>query len=142
MSRLNDMSRLHDQIQAGRRDRMAMLANLNGGANARRMAVGAMREANRAENNKRSRNLMETLSGFMANLAMNEKGRRQMEGKSRKARLAFIRKLGRDVASLARDVASTRNANRTENAASRAAWHGVVISASGKRTAKSASQAA
>jgi hypothetical protein len=142
VSRLDDMTRLRDQVQAGRRERKSLVANLALGCIARRVAVGGVREANMAANDERSRSLMASLSAFMANLAMHEKGRRQVAGRSRKARVSFIRKVGRDVAALARDVASTRHANRTENAASRTAWRGVTVAAHGKRGAKSTSPSA
>lgn len=137
MSRLDDITRLRDQIQAGRLERMSLVANLVGGGAARRMAVGLVREANMAENDERSRSLKATLSAFMANLAMHEKGRRQGAARLHKAHVTFVRRLGRDAASLARNVASVRNANRAENAASRAAWRGIVFAASGRRGVRS-----
>ncbi|MDO8369933.1 MAG: hypothetical protein Q7S71_04400 [Candidatus Nitrotoga sp.] len=143
MSRLNDMTRLRDQIQAGHQGRKCLIADLMAGGVARRVSVGVTRAANQNANEDRSRRLMARLSAFMAALAMQEKGRQKMAARSRKSRVAFVDSVARDVASLARDIASMRNANRAENAASHSAWRGVsIVAASSKRSMKSASHAA
>lgn len=143
MSRLNDMTRLHDQVIAGHGRRKGLVASLMSGGVARRVAVAATRVANQNANEARSRRLMATLSAFMAALAVQEKGRRKAATRARKSRVAFVGGVARNVASLAHDVASMRSLNRAENAASRTAWCGVaVIAASGKRSVKSASHAA
>lgn len=143
MSRLDDMTRLRDQVQAGHQERKSLVASLIGGGAARRVAVGVTREENQNANEERSRHLMMTLSAFMAGLAAHEKGRKKAAIRSRKARIVFVDSVSRDVASLARDVASTRSTNRAENVASRRAWRGVaVVAASSKRSAKSTGHAA
>jgi hypothetical protein len=143
VSRLDDMTRLRDQVLAGHRGRKSLVTSLIGGGIARRVAVGATRAANQNANEERSRHLMATLSAFMAALGMQEKGRHKAATRSRKARIAFVDSVSRDVAALARDVATTRNANRAMNAASRGAWRGVaVVAPTGKRSAKLASHAA
>lgn len=142
MSRVDDMTRLCGQVQAGRRERKSFVANLVSGGAARRAAVGAVCVANANANEARRRSLMASLSAFMANLAANEKDRQQEAARLRKALAAFVNTVVQDVASLTRDVASARKANRAENAAARNAWCGVVVAVTGKRGAKSTSPAA
>ncbi len=142
MSRIDDMTRLHDHVQAGHRTRKSLVAFLVSGGAERRVTVGAVRRANVAENDERSRSLMASLLTFMGGLTAQEKGRRQAAARAHKSRVTFIKKLERDVASLAHGVALTRQANRAENAASSAAWTGVAVVASGKRSAKSSRAAA
>lgn len=142
MSRVDDMTRLHDQVKTGRRERKNGVANLVNSGDARRAAVGVARAATADANKERRRNLSVSLSAFMANLANEDKSRQKEAARLRKALAGFVHSVERDVASLARDVAATRKSNRAmnaathaENAAAHAAWSGIAVS--GKRGSKS-----
>jgi hypothetical protein len=119
VSRVNDMTRLHDQIQSGRLGRRTLVADLARGDADMKKAISDVRGANLAANEERSRSVMATLSSFMANLAAAERGRQQVAAQSRKARANSANKL-------ARDIGSKRHAYRIENAAARSAWHGTA----------------
>lgn len=149
MSRVDDMTRLHDQVMAGHRGRKSFIINLVKSGDARSAAVGVTRAAIVAANKERKRNLKGNLSAFMANLATNENNRQQEAARLRRTLAAVIDGIAKDVASLSRGVAATRKANRAmnaathaENTAAREAWRGLVMSASGKRSAKSKSSSA
>lgn len=149
MSRVDDMTRLHDQVIAGHRGRKSFISNLVKNGDARSAAVGVARAAIVAANNERKRNLKGNLSAFMANLAAKENSRQQEAARLRVTLAAVVDAVAKDVASLSRDVAATRKANRAmnaathaENAAAREAWRGVAMSSSGRRGAKSGSHAA
>lgn len=117
MSRVNDMTRLHDQIQSGRLGRRTLVADLARGDAEMKKTMRDVRGANLAANEERSRSVMATLSAFMANLAADEKNRQQVAAKLRQARAGFVNKL-------ACDMGATRHAYRNENAAAKSAWHG------------------
>lgn len=144
MSRVDDMTRLHDQVVAGHRERQSVVASLESSGDARRAAVSASRMAIMQANKDRRSNLSVSLSAFMANLAKEDKSRQKEAARLRKALAGFVHSVERDVVSLARDVAATRKSNRAmnaatnaENTAAHAAWRGIAVS--GKRGAKSKS---
>ncbi len=134
MGRVDDMARLCGQVRAGHQNRRELVVNLAKGNAELKLEVQVARAANRAVNKERGRRILANLAAFMAVLAGHEKVRQQAAARSRKSRTEFVNRL-------ARSVAATRKAHRSESAASIAAWRGVVVVAkpSGKRNAVVAS---
>jgi spore germination cell wall hydrolase CwlJ-like protein len=139
MSRVDDMVQLCGQIQAGHSARRELVVNLARSGAEASAANQATRKANQAANQERWRSLKERLTAYRTTLVAHENSRKIEAAHSRKARVKFVAGLTRNSVALARNSATVRKVNKSENAAARTAWLGTA--ASGKHGGKSSSLA-